>query len=87
MDLFTRRRPHRRRRRACGFAWETCAERASFRLRFFISCICLFRAYWYGHVTCFPICVPVKPLKKSVTCDKSVVQRRHFCPNSLDALQ
>ena len=26
-------------------------------------------------------------IPKSVTCDKSVVQRRHFCPNSLDALQ
>jgi hypothetical protein len=24
---------------------------------------------------------------ESVTCDKSVVQKGHFCPNSLDALQ
>ena len=37
---------------------------------------------------CGPSCQSCrKPPIKSVTCDKSVVQRRHFCPNSLDALQ
>ena len=84
MDLFTRRRHTDADAGHVDSRGITCAERASFRLRFFDLDLSV-PSLLAGAYHLFPTACRCR--QKSVTCDKSVVQRRHFCPSLLDALQ